>query len=247
MTVLDDLLKVTGIDDFDGSQTSLRAMADAIEDLTDTDWDGLTDEAQEWYNQTADAMNEGVNLPPIPGMKVEKGRKRTAKSKDTEKKSVQAKSSAKVEKGNDVIENSVINEADVEKGMVVTITTKRDEVLEGKVIKLSSSFITLEIDTVPKRIGRSRVAEVVLQGGEGLTQDDAAGDEAGDETPANQEASPESDVKSEQVDNTGESLTPFDQPIPTSDFTTETIRRLENHLNASASLLAVLKSEHGID
>jgi hypothetical protein len=110
-----ELLDATGCKAKEGEsrQKYLRRLHDDVKDMDDDEWEALSDGAQKWYNQAADARNDKEDLPDFAGVtaeeddevakttsKKESGDKPAAASK-TDKPSKTSKPAAAADNGGD--------------------------------------------------------------------------------------------------------------------------------------------------
>lgn len=226
-SVYSEIIKAANLPDFDGSQDQLRAVADAIESLDDDDWNDLSAEAQEWYNQSADAMLDDKKLPQLPGFDAKKkadkpARRRAAKAEEPVEEEQEGEQEEESE------EDGTLTPDDVEVGMEVTITTKRDEAYAGTISKVTGSFLTLNLAAGgSERVGKNRIAEIV---------------EGFDAEPVEEEAE-------EVVEETSAAASAAPQPAPRSGsaYALETLERLRATVATASALIVTLEAELGSD
>jgi hypothetical protein len=68
-----ELVEATGCKTKEGEsrQKYLRRLHDDVKDMDDDEWEALSDSAQKWYNQAADARNNKEDLPDFAGATAE--------------------------------------------------------------------------------------------------------------------------------------------------------------------------------
>lgn len=236
-SVYSEIIKAANLPDFDGSQDQLRAVADAIESLDDDDWDDLSAEAQEWYNQSADAMLDDKKLPQLPGFDAKKkadkpARRRAAKAEEPVEEEQEEEQEEESE------EDGALTPDDAEVGMEVTITTKRDETYAGTISKVTGSFLTLNLAAGgSERVGKNRIAEIV----EGFDAEPAE-EEAEEvvetvvkDTPARETTAKVNIETKVSVDRNGTA------------YALETLERLRATVATASALIVTLEAELGSD
>lgn len=137
----------------ESEQDFKKRIVRAVSDLDDAEWEKLSEPAQNWFNEAADLLNQKKDLPDFPDAEKPAGRTRAKKDADE----APAKGKAK-----DEDEAS----ADPAVGDVVTITTKRGKVSEGKVVEIDDTTLVVETDGEEVEFDRGRLESVVVKADE---------------------------------------------------------------------------------
>lgn len=136
--ILEELMKAAGLDKKRGEdrQALLMRVMLATKDLPDAKWDGLSQGAQDWFNDAADAKNaKAAELPELPDLEKEEaeekpaGRRRGAAAEEEKAKPTGTKE---------------ITADDVEKGMALRIVTKRGKDVSGIVEGVDDAGFSLK-------------------------------------------------------------------------------------------------------
>lgn len=129
-----ELSRKRGEDNQDWYKRLVRGVAD----LSDADWESLPADAQDWYNQAADAANAKETIKDFP---------------DAEK----AEAEAPRRRG------AATKPAEPAVGDNVTLTTKRGKVIEGEVVVLDAdTVIVKDADGDEQEFARDRVESIVV-------------------------------------------------------------------------------------
>jgi hypothetical protein len=134
-------------------QEFLARLVKAVAELSDKEWEKLSQEAQNWFNDAADAKNaKAQNLPDFPDNEEVK------EEKTTGRRSTKTEESAKPKVG-----------------VVAKVTTKRGKTATGKIVELDDKIIVLKMgDGSEEEFARDRVETIEVAGGE--AQDDGPTD-----------------------------------------------------------------------
>jgi len=159
-----ELLEVTELSTKRGEaqQDLLSRLVKAVADLSDKEWDSLSKEAQDWYNDAADAKNaKAKSLPDFPDVE-------TAEA-DEEEKPKARRGAAKEEPAKPKV------------GAVAKVTTKRGKSSTGTIVELDDEVIVLKMgDGSEEEFDRSRVESIELasevKGGHAAKEDEPEDD-----------------------------------------------------------------------
>ncbi len=146
-----ELIEATGVEKkrSEDNDAFLKRLVSKTSDLDDKAWNGLSTEAQDWFNSAADAINAKQAIPEFPDEEKEEEekpatRRRSAKEEPAETKA--ADPGAKV-------------------GDSVKITTKRGKEVSGKVVEIDDEMVVVEVDGEEVEHQRSRIESIVIVGG----------------------------------------------------------------------------------
>ncbi len=106
----------------------------ALAKIDEDDWDKLSEEAQDWYDEAAEAANEGEPLPDFP----------TAESDEDEEDEEEEEEEDEDEEDEDE-EDESLELDDLDKGDFVTAETEDDE-FTGEVKSTLRGTLTLDVD-----------------------------------------------------------------------------------------------------
>lgn len=154
--IQEELMKATGLEKKrnESRQDLLLRLMLATKDLKDPEWDDLSQKAQDWFNDAADAKNaKASELPEFP---------------DLEKAEPEAKTSRR---GSSKKETS---DRLAKVGDTVTIETLRGKVVTGKVVELDADVTVLEVDGKEEEFAVDRIKSCEIQ-------NDSQGEEENDE------------------------------------------------------------------
>jgi len=128
-----ELVEVTELSTKRGEdrQAFLNRLVVAVAELADKDWDSLSKDAQDWYNNAADAKNAKKEIPDLVEAEEE--------PKSTRRRGAEEPAG---ETTSGVIE---ITTKDLKDGMPVTITTKRGKEESGHVIEVTKSLVAIKL------------------------------------------------------------------------------------------------------
>lgn len=131
-----------------------RRIVLAVQDLSDKDWNKLSEPAQDWFNEAATAYNEKKDIPPFPD----------AEKADADEKPARSRTRAadpEPEKEPEV-------EAYVPKRKdEVKVTNKRGKVYQGKVVEIDDEVIVIDTGDGEEEIARDRIESIEPLGGAG--------------------------------------------------------------------------------
>lgn len=152
----------------------LRRMMKAIAALSEKEWDGLSKEAQDWYNANAEARNvakkAGKDIPDPTDFEAEDeppARRRANADEDDEPRGKGKAEAPSVDK--------------LEEGQRVKITTKRDKVIEGEVVenKPKKDYLVVKTKAGDEvEVDYDKVAELEVFHGDAGKGDDKGGGKA---------------------------------------------------------------------
>lgn len=123
-------------------QEFLKALVKATSDLKDDDWNALSPEAQDWFNEAADAMNAKKGLPAFP---------------DAVKDEPEDETKARGRRG------AAKEEAATPKvGDEVTIVTKRGKTITGKIIEIDKETVVVDSDGEELEVAHDRIESMTV-------------------------------------------------------------------------------------
>lgn len=126
-------------------QAYLKRLALGVQDLPDDEWNKLGQEAQDWFNQAADAIEKKTDIPAFPDLvKAEPAARRRGSSASAEVKPMTS--------------------ADAKKGMKVVITTKRGKEYTGEVVEADDQGLVLEVDGKDVELDHDKIDKISLVG-----------------------------------------------------------------------------------
>jgi ribosome maturation factor RimP len=145
-----ELLKATDLSTKRGEdrQDFLARLMKGVADLNDKQWDGLSQEAQDWFNDAADAKNaKAKTLPDFPDLE-------SAEEPEEEKKPSR-RGAAKEEAP-----------AKPKVGVVAKITTKRGKTSTGTIVEIDDEVVVIKHgDGNEEEFDRARVESIEVAGG----------------------------------------------------------------------------------
>lgn len=178
-----EILKATGEaaqkrkEDGDAYRTRL---VKAMHKLDDDEWEELSEQAQEWFNDAAEANNDKKQLPDFPG---DAAGKKGKKEEKEEKIAPRKKKAGK--KGKKDAEEEEEEEDTLEEGMEVIIYGNKDKVLaEGEVVEVGKKqVVVLQDDEEETSVSLSRMVrfEIVDAGAEDDGEEEEVDEEEVDE------------------------------------------------------------------
>lgn len=122
-------------------QEFLKALIKAVSDLKDPEWNKLSTEAQDWFNEAADLMNKKKDLPAFPDAEAAPAepatRTRSAKKEEPAK-------------------------ADPQVGDTVTIVTKRNKTITGKIVEIDKEVIVVDSDGEELEVAHDRIDTLTI-------------------------------------------------------------------------------------
>lgn len=163
-----ELSKATGVKPARGQdrQALILAIMAGVTALTDDQWEGLSKEAQDWFNAAADAKNaKKKTLPDFPDLEEEQ--------EEEAPKTSRRGSAASAPAG-----TKEITADDVTKGMALRVVTKRGKDISGTVTGVDDSGFSLKAgDGTEDDFDFSRVEKLIaLETGGGKADEEEAED-----------------------------------------------------------------------
>lgn len=135
-----------------------RRIVLAVQDLSDKDWNKLSEPAQDWFNEAATAYNEKKDIPPFP---------------DAEKAAEDEKPTRGRTHAADPEPEKAEPEAYVPKRKdEVKVTNKRGKVYQGKVVEIDDEVIVIDTGDGEEEIARDRIESIEPLGGGKATKAD---------------------------------------------------------------------------
>lgn len=130
-------------------QDFLGRVMKAVAELNDKEWDDLSQDAQDWFNDAADAKNaKAKTIPDFPDAEADEEPEEEQEEKSTRRSSGKAK------------------KAELEVGVVAKITNKRGKSFTGTVIELDDEIVVLKMGNGDEEeIDRSRIESFEIAGG----------------------------------------------------------------------------------
>lgn len=159
-----ELVKATGMENKRGesfADFAIRLVL-AVQELDDKEWGKLSEPAQDWFNDAAEAVNLKKVAPDFPDAEPE------PETKPSRRGRVQAAAEPEPEPSKDP-----------QVGDTVTVTTKRGKSYTGKVLELDAEVIVLDVD--------GKDVEITLAGATVEVQADVGDGAADPETPEDPE------------------------------------------------------------
>lgn len=140
-------------------QEYLARLVKGVAALSEKEWDGLSQKAQDWYNDAADAKNaKAKTLPDFP---------------DAEK----AEEEAPAKSGRRGAAKEEEAPAKPKVGVVAKVTTKRGKSSTGTIVEIDDEVVVIKHgDGTEEEFDRSRLESIEVAGG--AAKDDAGEDEA---------------------------------------------------------------------
>jgi ribosome maturation factor RimP len=139
-------------------QEFLIALLKAIAKLSDKEWEKLSQEAQDWFNEAADAQNaKAKTIPDFPDLEKE----------ETKEEKTTGRRGATVDK----VEESVMKV-----GQQVKLTTKRGKVIEGKVVELDKEVVVVKTADGEEELALDRIESKEIFHGDAGGADDGPAD-----------------------------------------------------------------------
>lgn len=132
-----EVTKKRGQDD----QEYLKALIKATSDLADAQWNKLSTEAQDWFNEAADAMNSKKDIPAFPDAVKEEKEETTTRRRGAAKEETKA--------------SPVV-------GDKVTIVTLRDKTISGKVVEIDKEIIVVDSDGEELEVAHDRIKSLTI-------------------------------------------------------------------------------------
>lgn len=129
-------------------EVALRIVRGVV-DLTDDEWASLSEEAQNWYNDAADAVNDKKDVPAFP---------------DAEPAAEPEKPAGR--RGRTAKEDPKATAKEPEVGDQVKVTTKRGKVLEGELLEIDEDLVVLQVGDDEEEFDRSRIDTIEVLGGD---------------------------------------------------------------------------------
>jgi small nuclear ribonucleoprotein (snRNP)-like protein len=146
-SVYEELLEATKVKkDKDASeQEHLGKICREVANLSDKDWEGLSSEAQNWYNDAADAMNERKDIATPEGFEV-----------PVEEPAPTTRRRASV------AEEEPTADYEPKVGDKVKIVTSRDKEVSGKVVEVDDKILVIDDGAEEVEYNRERLKSVDL-------------------------------------------------------------------------------------
>lgn len=150
----------------ESDQDYMKRLVKGVSELKDADWEALSPEAQNWFNDAADNLNKKKDLPDFPDAE---------KAEEKKEETVSRRGSSKKDEP-----------AEVKVGDTVTIVTKRGKTIEGEVIELADDLVVVKEGEDEVEVARDRMESMVVKAEEKATtrRRKSADDEDPPETPA---------------------------------------------------------------
>lgn len=156
----------------ESDQDYMKRLVKGVSELKDADWEALSPEAQNWFNDAADNLNKKKDLPDFPDAeKAEEKKEETVSRRGSSKK----------------VEEKKDEPAEAKVGDSVTIVTKRGKTIEGEVIELTDEMVVVKDGEGEElEVARDRMESMVVKAEEKATtrRRKSADDEDPPETPA---------------------------------------------------------------
>ena len=127
-------------------QAYLKRLALGVQDLPDADWNKLSQEAQDWFNAAADAIEKKTDVPEFPDL---------VKAEPTTRRRGSAAAA----------ETKPMTSADAKKGMKVTVVTKRGKEYTGEVVEADDQGLVLEVDGKDVELDHDKIDKISMAGG----------------------------------------------------------------------------------
>jgi ribosome maturation factor RimP len=145
-----ELMKATDVTAKRGedNQEFLARLMKGVSDLNDKEWEGLSKEAQDWFNDAADAKNaKAKTLPDFPDLE---------KAEQEEEKPKTRRGAAKEEPEDEAPAKPKV-------GAVAKITTKRGKSSTGTIVEIDDDVVVIKHgDGTEEEFDRSRVESIEL-------------------------------------------------------------------------------------
>lgn len=136
-------------------QEYMKALVKGTSDLDDAAWNKLSTEAQDWFNEAADAVNAKKSIPTFPDAAKEEPKEEAPARRRSAPKE-EPKEEAKDEpKGKKV--------ADPKVGDMVTIVTKRNKTITGEVIEIDKEVIVVNSDGEELEVAHDRIESITVE------------------------------------------------------------------------------------
>lgn len=126
-------------------QAYLKRLALGVQDLPDDEWNKLGQEAQDWFNQAADAIEKKTDIPAFPDL-------------------VKAEPAARRRGSSAAAEVKPMTSADAKKGMKVVVTTKRGKEYTGEVVEADDQGLVLEVDGKEIDLDHDKIDKISMAG-----------------------------------------------------------------------------------
>jgi ribosome maturation factor RimP len=143
-----ELLLVTALSTKRGEdrQDFLARLMKGVADLNDKQWDGLSQAAQDWFNDAADAKNaKAKTLPDFPDAEAEEAPAKSSRRGAAKEEAAPAKPKV---------------------GVVAKITTKRGKSSTGTIVEIDDDVVVIKMgDGTEEEFDRTRVESIECAGG----------------------------------------------------------------------------------
>lgn len=145
-TIREELISVAEIKQKSGEADTkfLGRLVNAVGELPDADWEGLSKGAQDWYNEACDSLEKGGDFPAFPD----------EEAPAEEAKSTKRRAAAKDEPEDDDAGN------EPKKGDKVKVITKRGKEFTGTVLKITDDELVLDTDDGEEEFDRDRLESI---------------------------------------------------------------------------------------
>ena len=141
--IFKELIDATGVtkNRKESDQDHVKRVLEGVSNLSDKEWEGLSQESQDWFNAAADAVGAKQDIPAFPDAEPE------AKE---EKKASGRRSSAKAKS------------AEPKVGDTVTVKTKRGKEITGELVEIDEEVVVLEVDGEEQEFNQDRLESIVV-------------------------------------------------------------------------------------
>lgn len=167
--ILDELVKVTECTQKRGEsdQDYLKRLIKATSDLGDGDWNKLSADAQNWFNDAADSVNAKKDLPAFPDAEDEKAETTTRRRRAA------------------ADESAAPPADDVAVGDDVDLETARGQQVSGKVVEIDDKIVVIDNGKEELEYNRDRLKSLTKKAApETSTRRRRAAEDEAPETPA---------------------------------------------------------------
>jgi len=168
--IRDALVELTGLKEIRGEEDVAfrKRLISAVGELSDGDWESLSSEQQDWFNDAADNINSKKDPIDFPDLEEEEAattrtRRGAAPAEEPEAKPARGGRSAKAAPAAPVV------------GDLIVVTTKRGKVSEGELLEIDGDIIVVDVAGEEVEFTKDRVESIVKKESEvaSQAQDDA--------------------------------------------------------------------------